>query len=135
MAYKRKYFFGTRAAGATFATGQAGATASKCIQSAVQTIAGGCIVRCSVGTRNSSGVLDIDIYDSEDNLTFAKVASFTQIAAGDADYFKDPGRRLGPFARVYLTLTSGTGFSTTRVWIEYVEDRSSGRHAGGLTET
>lgn len=130
---KRKMLLGTRAAGTDFTATVT--TVSKNIQSAVQSVEGvGVVFRIKTGTRNGSGVMDADIYDSEDGLTFTKVASFTQITA-EGDNFKLPGRSVAAFVRLVLTLTSGTGFSACRAWVEYFEDRSSGRPAGGVTET
>lgn len=132
-AAKRKYLVGTRAASITFASGTAGTSRARSLQSAVQTIAGGPIFRCHTGTRNGSGVLDIDIYDSEDGLNFHKRGSFTQITAA-GDYQKDLGFRLAPIVRVVTILTSGTGFDDTRVWVDFTEDRSSGAPAGNPRE-
>ena len=132
---KTKFFVGTRSgADVTFSSANAGVTQSRDLASAVQTGTGGVIIRCKTGTRNSSGVLDIDIYDSEDGLTFNKRASFTQITAA-GDYAKDPGVRLAPFVRVVTILTSGTGFDETRVWVEYAESRESGVPAGSISES
>lgn len=130
---KRKYLVGTREASITFATGTAGTSRSRSLQSAVQTNTGGPIFRCHTGTRNGSGVLDIDIYDSEDGLNFNKRASFTQITAA-GDYAKDPGVRLAPIVRVVTILTSGTGFDDTKVWVEFAESRESGAPAGNPRE-
>lgn len=130
---KRKMLLGTRAAGTDF-TGTV-TTVSKNIQSAVQGNSGeGVVFRIKTGTRNGSGVMDADIYDSEDGQTFTKVASFTQITA-EGDNLKAPGKRVAQFVRLVLTLTSGTGFSACRAWVEYEESRASGRAAGGVTET
>lgn len=130
---KTKHFFGTREAGVTFSASNDGVTQTRDLSSAVQGVTGGIIIRCHTGTRNGSGVLDIDIYDSDDGLNFQKVASFTQIVAA-GDYVKDPGRRLRPFVRLDMILTSGTGFDDTKAWAEYVESRESGRPAGGIRE-
>jgi hypothetical protein len=130
---KSKHFFGTRAAGVVFSSSTDGVTQSRDLSSAVQTVAGGVVIRCHTGTRNSSGVLDIDIYDSDDGLNFQKVASFTQITAA-GDYEKDPGRRLRSFVRLDMILTSGTGFDDTKAWAEFTESRESGRPAGGIRE-
>ncbi len=131
---KSKYLVGTRAAGIVFATGTAGTSQSRDLASAVQTIAGGPVFRCQTGTRNGTGVLDIDIYDSEDGQTFNKRGSFTQIIAAGTNS-KDLGIRLRRFVRVVTILTSGTGFDDTKVWVEYVENRESGNAAGGIRET
>lgn len=130
---KAKYLVGTRAAGITFASGTAGASQSRDLASAIQTETAGVLFRCRTGTRNGSGVLDIDIYDSEDGLTFNKVTSFTQITAAGT-YLKAPGVRMRRFVRVTTILTSGTGFDDTAVWVEYTEGRESGHAAGGIRE-
>src|SRR5262245_24504422 len=97
---KTKYFFGTRSgADVTFSSSNDGVTQSRDLASAIQGATGGVIIRAKTGTRNGSGVLDIDIYDSEDGQNFDKVASFTQITAA-GQYSKDPGRRLRRFVRV-----------------------------------
>ncbi len=132
---KTKFFFGTRSgADVTFSSSNDGVTQSRDLASAVQTGTGGVIIRCKTGTRNGSGVLDIDIYDSEDGLNFDKVASFTQITAA-GQYAKDPGRRLRRFVRLDMILTSGTGFDATKAWAEYVESRESGVPAGSIRES
>lgn len=129
---KSKYFKGTRAAGSDFTATET--TQSRDLGSAVQSLTGGVIFRANIGTKTGSPTLDIDIYDSEDNLVWTKRASFTQITAA-GDYSKDPGVRLRRFVRLILTLGSTTSYAACRIWAEYVENRESGQPAGTIRET
>jgi hypothetical protein len=130
-ASKSKYFKGTRAAGSDFTATET--TQSRDFAGAVQTNSGGIIIRANIGTKTGTPTLDIDIYDSEDNLVWTKRASFTQITAA-GDYSKDPGVRLRRFVRLVLTLGSTTSYAACRIWAEYVEDRTSGTPAGNPRE-
>ena len=130
---KTKFLLGERGAPIVFSSSTDGVTRSRDLSSAVQTATGGVLVRAKTGTRNGSGVLDIDIYDSDDGLNFDLVASFTQITAA-GQYTKDPGVRLRAFVRANAILTSGTGFDDTAIWVQYVESRESGHAAGGIRE-
>lgn len=130
---KSKFLLGTRTAGIVFSSSTDGVTQSRDLASAIQTETAGVLFRCRTGTRNGSGVLDIDIYDSEDGLNFAKVASFTQITAAGT-YLKAPGVRMRRFVRVDAILTSGTGFDDTAIWVEFTEGRESGVPAGSIRE-
>lgn len=129
---KSKYFFGTRAAGTLWDATQN--TPSRDLASAIQSLTGGVIFRILTGTRNGSGVMDVNIEDSDDNLNWAVVAAFSQITSATTTT-KDPGRRVRRFVRLATTLTSGTSFSATRMWAEYVENRESGCPAGTIRET
>ena len=124
---KSLYFHGTRAAGATLST--TATTASKDLRSAIQTLAGGVVVRAQMGTETGTADVDIDIEDSDDNVSFSKRAGFTQITAAGS-YSKDPGVRLRRFVRLVITVAGGGSYAATRVWLEYSEGRESGAMAG-----
>lgn len=133
---KSKYFLGNRNGTplVVFSASNDGLTQSRDLASAIETETAGVIFRVKTGTRNGSGVLDVDVYDSENGQDFAKVASFTQITAA-GQYSKAPGVRVRRFVKLDLILTSGTGFDDTRAWVEYVEGRESGSPSGSIRES
>lgn len=129
---KSKYFFGTRAAGTLWDATQN--TQSRDVRSAIQGVTGGVVFRIQTGTRNGSGVMDVNIEDSDDGVNWAVVVAFSQITSATTTT-KDPARPVRRFVRLATTLTSGTSFSATRMWCEYQESRESGAMAGGISET